>query len=256
MKRILRLAALALFLTGCAAHIDTGNYGVVTQGFGQPTGQVTGPGLQFYNPFGGGVHSIYGQVRTEEFKDEEAVTSDRQEVKTTVVIQTQLNPAKVVPIYTNYRGDVWSNYVDPTVRDTVKAITAKYDAKAQVQNRDRVRQDMEDRLRAKLEPIGVRVVGLNITNFQYNQAYQDAIEQTAVSLQNRIKAQADLQVAQIVAQQKIVEAHGQAQAQRELAAGVTQKSLGYLFYQKWDGKLPTFVGTGASGLFSIPGGGE
>lgn len=238
-------------LAGCA-EIPTQHVGIVEHFSKVAPDETKGAGLSVYMPFGTGIHDMNGEVVTHKLENMDAVTHDRQAVKTSVVVNTQMDLSKAAVIYSNYREDIDSAVIVPKSIETIKATTTFYDAVAQVQQRAAVQNDMERRLRAALLPYGINVVGLTIVNFEYNADYQKAIEDTAVAIQNKVKAQAELQVSKIEADKAIQEARGQAQAQQELARGVSEKSLGYLFYQHWDGHFPTV--TGAQGMIlNIPG---
>ncbi len=128
-----------------------------------------------------------------------------------------------------------------------------YVAKTQVQNRALVQIEM---LRyVQHEPAGRGVIigpgALSIINFSYNDDYQHAIEQTAVAQQNLVKAEAELKVNQIEADQKIATARGEAQSQALLARTINANSLQYEFYKHWDGHLPTVVGSNAGNILDI-----
>lgn len=244
---ILGIASLA-----ACAEIPTQHVGIVEH-FGKVDVAATkDAGLSYYMPWGTGIHDMNGEVVTHRLDNMDAVTHDRQAVKTSVVVNTQLDLSKAATIYSNYRENIDDAVITPKSIETIKATTTFYDAIAQVQQRAAVQADMEKRLRIALAPYGINVVGLTITNFEYNPDYQAAIEATAVSIQNKVKAQAELQVSKIEADKAIQEARGQAQAQQELARGVSEKSLGYLFYQHWDGHFPQVTGVNGM-ILQIPG---
>jgi len=93
--------------------------------------------------------------------------------------------------------------------------------------------------------------GLQIVNFQYNKDYQDAIEQTAVSQQNRIKAENQLAVAKVEAQTKVATARGEADSQALLARTLTDKTLANRWLDKWDGHLSTVSGGNGANIIDI-----
>jgi len=66
-----------------------------------------------------------------------------------------------------------------------------------------------------------------------------------------VKAEAQLKVNQIEAQQKVATARGEAQAQGLLARSINANSLQYEFYKHWDGKLPTVVGSGGGTMLDV-----
>jgi regulator of protease activity HflC (stomatin/prohibitin superfamily) len=183
------------------------------------------------------------------------VTSDRQEVHTSVALLVQVDPATADQTYREYRDSIVDQVVMPKFQEAVKTVTAKYDAQTQVRNRGLVQAEMLSYVQHELAGKGV-IIGpgaLSIINFAYNKDYQDAIEQTAVAQQNLVKAEAQLKVNQIEAEQKVATARGDAEAQGLLARSINANSLQYEFYKHWDGKLPLVVGSGGGTLLDVSG---
>ncbi|MBD5635559.1 MAG: prohibitin family protein, partial [Candidatus Eremiobacteraeota bacterium] len=213
------LAVVALFvlfpLFDSFGIVPAGDTGVVTQFGGVVPGDLKREGLYFVVPGIQAVHVMDTKPHKIELNDAEAVTSDRQEVHTSVTLLVQVDPATADRTYDQYRDTLVDQVVMPKFQEAVKTITAKYDAATQVRNRGAVQAEMLGYVAHELANKGV-IIGpgaLSIINFTYNRSYQDAIEQTAVSQQNLVKAQAQLNVNTIEAQQRVVTARGEAQAQ-------------------------------------------
>lgn len=105
--------------------------------------------------------------------------------------------------------------------------------------------------------ITITVLGLKEGISFENPAIQAAIDEKFASEQkleiqenenaaNIAKAKAEAEAAKIVAQ-------GQAEANRILAESITDEILAQQYYDKWDGKLPTYIsGTDGNTLIQIP----
>jgi regulator of protease activity HflC (stomatin/prohibitin superfamily) len=246
------IGALILVIAGLTVsssfgEVPSGARGVVLR-FGAVTGQIKPEGLYMVNP---GIESVVlmnTQINKIQLDDATAVTSDRQEVHTTVALLVQLDPSRVDATYRDYRQDISDRVIVPTLNEAVKSVTARYDAKFQVQNRSLVQQAIETQIRHDLDGKGVLIPpnGVKIVNFSYNSAYQDAIEQTAVSQQNLVKAEADLKVAQITAQTTITKAEGDSKANALLAQRATPELVQLRTIEKWDGHAPLVVGAGGT----------
>ncbi len=245
------IAALFLFLVvpaiwGSAGQIPAGDTGVVTTFGAVDKGNLKGEGLYFVTPFVQKVHVMDTKPHKVDFNDESAVTSDRQQVTFNLSLVVQTDPHTADITYDQYRDGVVDTIVTPKVLEAAKTITARYDAATQVRNRGLVQTEMLAYIQHETAGKGL-IIGpgaLSLTNFAYNKAYQDAIEQTAVSQQNLTKAEADLKVNKIEAEQKVAAARGEAESQSLLARTLTPSSLQYEFYKHWDGHLPTVVGSG------------
>ena len=105
-------------------------------------------------------------------------------------------------------------------------------------------------------------IGINDMNFE--DAYNEAIQQKSIAQQNAdkqkieneaaiAKAEADKQVAitnaEAEAQKTSIAAEAQAEANRKLAESLSDTLIDYQKVQKWDGKLPTV--SGGNALVSI-----
>jgi regulator of protease activity HflC (stomatin/prohibitin superfamily) len=233
--------------------VQAGARGVVTRFGAVEQGRILPEGLYMVIPIVEEVHVVDTQVRRLDATDVDAVTSDRQTVKTWVAMQVQIDPAQVDQTWRNYRGELVERVVEPKFQEAIKTITARYNAADQIHYRPRITAEMYDFMQRDLAGKGVimQPAGLQIVNFQYNKDYQDAIEQTAVSQQNRIKAENQLQVAKVEAQTKVATARGDADSQGLLARTLTDKTLANRWLDKWDGHLSTVSGGNGANIIDI-----
>lgn len=249
---IVVLAVILFPLMESFGIVPAGDTGVVTQFGGVVMGDLKREGLYMVPPGIQQVHILDTKPHKIQLDATEAVTSDRQEVHTSVALLVQIDPATADQTYREYRDSIVDQVVMPKFQEAVKTITAKYDAATQVRNRGLVQAEMLDYVQHELAGKGL-IIGsgaLSIINFNYNRDYQDAIEQTAVSQQNLVKAEAQLRVNTIEAQQRVATARGEAEAQALLARTINSNSLAFEFYKHWDGKLPLVYG-GAGNIMDI-----
>lgn len=124
-----------------------------------------------------------------------------------------------------------------------------------------------EELRREIEEYGEDVVFVNkvvINDMNFEDAYNEAIQQKSIAQQNAdkqkieneaaiAKAEADKQVAitnaEAEAQKTSIAAEAQAEANRKLAESLSDTLIDYQKVQKWDGKLPTV--SGGNALVSI-----
>ena len=260
---VILLIILVLGLLSSCAQVPNGNIGVVTQ-FGAATGAEFHPGLHFKLPFVQDVATFNTQIQLDQSSSVEAATSDLQTVQTTVAVNFHPDPSQISTIFQRVGTDYKATIIDPAILESVKAVTARYTAAQLVTERAIVKQNIDDVLIQRLAPYNILVDTINITNFHFSDAFNNAIEAKQVAAQAVLTAQQQLDRAKIDAQQQVVTAQAAAQAQivtaqaNAKAQELQQKSLTSLYIQyqalqKWNGVLPQY-NSGALPFLTIPSG--
>jgi len=242
------------------------------------------PGLHFKIPF---VQSVvrfnmqtqkYGADATQSTL-ESAASKDLQVVKMRVVLNYHLAQSKAPEVFTNLGTGYIDKVIVPTVHEAAKATTAQFTAINLITDRESVRADIENLLKVKLAPYNIIVEQVSITDFDFSDQFNVAIENKVTAEQNALTEQNKLAVVQFQAQQVVAAANGQRDSSISLAQGSAQatklnaeaeayrvqlvqqqlsKSPQYVDYIKasrWDGRLSQFLMTGGQtpNLFmSIP----
>ena len=118
-------------------------------------------------------------------------------------------------------------------------------------------------LTAKLTPYHIIVLSVSITNFQFSPQFAQAIEAKVVAAQRALEAKNKLEQIRYEAQRIVIEAEAyynatvrKAEADAE-ALRLRREQLDSLILQwtaleRWDGKLPTFMGSGAIPFIQVP----
>jgi len=232
--------------------IGPGERGVLMD-FGAVQPGVMQPGFHFIVPFMQSV--IHMNVRVQKYKEaERAASKDLQEVKTTVAVDWHINSKDANWIYQHLgtESNVEINIISPTVANAVKAITADYNAKDLIVERDRVRNATENMVRRDLKQYHIMVDSLNITNFQFSSQFSAAIERKQVAQQQALQARYELQRAEVEAKQKIVTATAEAKAMKLKEVSVTPGLIQWEAVQKWNGTLPSIVGGHIPFIVNMP----
>jgi regulator of protease activity HflC (stomatin/prohibitin superfamily) len=244
------LAVLALFvISGSVVTVDAGHVGVLTQ-FGAPTNTTYDPGLHFKLPVMQSVEMFDGRIQKEQV-EAAAASRDLQSVKSTIAVNFQLDTTKASDVYQTIGTDYKFKVIDPAIQEAFKRATAVYTAEELITKREEVKNLAEKNLSAALEKFYVRIDAFNIVNFDFSEAYNEAIEAKQVASQNVLKAQQELAQRQIDAQKEVVDAaaqytatvklaEAQAESQRLQQQSLTQIYLQKLWIDKWDGKLPVY----------------
>jgi len=257
--------ALLLWLLDPFYQVDAGYIGVLTN-FGAPSQQTLEPGLHWRTPFISNIYEVDITPNTAT-TTESAATHDQQNVSTSIAVTFQVNPADAVYIYQNYRDipSLQNTIIAPIVSNDVKAIVSNYDAQDLITKREQLGGEIKDKIATDLTVYDVIVDGVNITNFDFSQAYDQAIEAKQIAQQNALEEQYHLQQVEVSAQQQVVQANAQADAAVATAQGAAKATIlqaqadaqAYALKQKtltpelielalinkWNGQMPTYAST-------------
>jgi regulator of protease activity HflC (stomatin/prohibitin superfamily) len=267
-KNVAWLAALAAILVLLWAldpffQVDAGYIGVLTT-FGAPSQETLAPGLHWRTPFISNIYEISVTPNTAT-TTESAATHDQQNVSTSIAVTFQVNPADAVYIYQNYRDipTLQNVIITPIVSNDVKAIVSNYDAQELITKRDQLASEIKQKISDDLKVYDVIVAGVNITNFNFSAAYEQAIENKQIAQQNALEEQYKLQQVQVSAQQQVVQANAQADAAVAIAQGqakatvlqaeadaqaytlkqkaLTPELIELALINKWNGQMPNYA---------------
>lgn len=173
----------------------------------------------------------------------EAFSKDLQSVQTVLAINYRVDTAKSYSIYKNIGVNYETVLVVPAVNEVLKAITAIYTAEESVTNRVLISEGLVEQLNAKLNDAGLYVTDVNIIDFDFSDAFLNAIEEKQVAQQQLLKAETEKQTAIT---------NAEAEANRSVSASLTDQIIQNKTVEKWDGKLPTVTG-GSGMIISLPG---
>ena len=240
-------AVLVVFilLTNTFVQIGPGQRGVLMD-WGAVQKGVLDPGLHMKVPLMQTVAKLDVRIQNSQAAETSA-SKDLQDVTTTVAVNWHIQGADAEWVYQNIgvESALVSRIIQPAISNTVKAVTAHYNAEDLITERDEVRNQIEDQIHGALTPYRVIVDSVNIVDFRFSPEFAQAIEQKQVAQQRAQQANYDLEKAKVVAQQRIAEATGQAEAQKLLQQSLSPEILQRLAIDKWDGHLPTVLGSGS-----------
>jgi regulator of protease activity HflC (stomatin/prohibitin superfamily) len=250
---VVGVTALLLVVTLLTSmrSVDTGAIGVVTQ-LGKVTGRELGEGFSFVAPWGFNSVTEYDIKTQKQEVQSQAASKDLQDVKGTLVLNYRLERGAVSNMHQTVGADYADKVVTPSINEVFKAATAKYTASELITQRAEVKADVTKALQDRLKQRGIFVEDVNITNFQFSEAFNSAIEAVQVANQNVARARQELETTKVQAEKDITAAQGAAEAQRLQQQTLTTEILQKQAIEKWDGKLPTTYAGGADTLFNIP----
>jgi regulator of protease activity HflC (stomatin/prohibitin superfamily) len=246
--------AILLMIVATYFGVDAGERGIVLR-FGE-VNRVVDPGPHFKIPLAEQVVHMSVRVQKTTTKTE-AASRDLQVVQTTMVLNYNLEPAKAGELYSNIGLNYNERIIDPAVKESFKAAAARYTAEELISKREALKTEVRNYLRDRLQGFGVVVVELSITDFEFSQEFNKAIESKQTAEQNALRAKRDLDRIKVEAEQKIASARAEAEAlrlQRQVISPeliqLRQIEAQIKAIDKWDGKLPNVTG-GATPFINV-----
>lgn len=262
---IIILILVGVVVTASVKIVDAGYRGVLLHwGAVDITQPPLREGLHFVVPFQDEVVNI--EVRTLKYaSDARSASRDLQTVETTVTVNYHPDKETIHILYQNLGLDYESRVIQPAIEETVKQVTAKYNAEELITKRPLVKQDIEFSITERLNKFNVVTEVISITDFEFSPLFAQAIESKVEAEQNALRAENDLRRIEVEARQveasaiglanaNIAEAKGEAEAIAIINNALAENPnyLDWLKTQAWDGKLPLVVGEGGTPFIQIP----
>ena len=214
-----------------ATIIDTGEAGVVLR-LGKYSGIMT-EGFNFKVPFMDNVVKM--DIRDKNSLISTEVSSkDMQTIKIKLNLIYALDGNEVGHIYQKYRTNVEKILIQPTLLEIINSTVAEYDIEEFVSNRSKISKKISDDFSERIKGSGVLVKSINLVEHNFNDKFDASITEKKIAQQNAEKAKYDLERVKL-----------EAEAQKVKANTLTPMILQERAIDKWDGKLPQVVGSGA-----------
>jgi prohibitin 2 len=274
---IIGFILLVVVLAASVKIVEAGHRGVLLNFGAVDTAVSLNEGIHFVIPFRDNVIPI--EVRTQRITENAASASnDLQDVSTQVALNYHVDPTTAQILYQQIGFDYASRVIAPAIQESVKQISARFNAENLITNRETVKSEIEANIKARLAPYNIVVEALSITEFQFTEQFRRAVEAKVEAEQRALQATNDLRRIEIEAQQAEARAIGEQQANIARAEGVRQAAvlqaqgeaeaiqiveaqlrenpryLEWLKTQRWDGVLPLVTGgsEGATPFIEIP----
>jgi len=220
--------------------ISAGERGVVLN-LGAVSDTIMNEGLNFRTPFIQSVKKFDVKIQKDELETG-AASKDLQEVKTTIALNFHIMPDMVNKLYQNIGVNFKTRIIDPAIQEAVKAATAKFTAEEAITKRQAVREEIKTLLTERLKREYIAVDEVSITDFDFSNEFNKAIELKVTAEQQALKAKNDLERVKMEAEQRIAQAKAEAEAIRIQAESISKQG-GQSYVQlkaieKWNGILP------------------
>jgi prohibitin 2 len=272
---IIGIIIISVIASSSVRIVDAGNRGILVQFGNVATENSLDEGIHFVIPFRDNVVQI--EVRTQKIVESATSASkDLQDVSTQVALNYHVNPDRAQVLYQQLGPDYANRVIVPAIQESVKQVTARFNAEELITNRETVKNQIEEQIKARLAPYNVIVDALSITEFAFSQQFTTAVESKVEAQQRALQAQNELRRIQIEAQQNEAKAIGEQKANIARAEGIKQSNvlqaegeaqaitiidaqlrnnptyLEWLKATKWDGVLPLVTGGGSGGQGNTP----
>ena len=276
---IIGFIMVIVVLSASVKIVEAGHRGVLLNFGAVDTSASLNEGIHFVVPFRDNIVQL--EVRTQKTVENAASASrDLQDVSTQVALNYHVDPNTAQILFQQLGFDYASRVIAPAIQESVKQVTARFNAENLITNRETVKSEIENQIKQRLAAYNVEVETISITEFQFSEQFRRAVESKVEAEQRALQATNDLRRIEIEAQQAKARAVGEQQSAIAQAEGVRQANvlkaqgeseaikiidvqlrenpryLEWLKTQRWDGVLPlvTGGGEGATPFIEIPAG--
>jgi len=252
IRRVVIGVIILMLVFGSFFVVGPGQKGVIFNTFTGIKDITYDEGLHFKLPFFEKPYKF--EVRTRIFKDKaSAASKDLQVVSTEIALNYHIDKNKVNDLFKNIGADYEVRIIDPSIQEVVKSITAKHIAEELITKREVVKEEIKSNLRDRLTKSYIILDDLSLTDFDFSDEFNRAIESKVTAEQLALKAERDLERIKTEALQNIEKAKGESESIRIVNEQLLKSPqyIDYLTIQRWDGKMPLALGSGS--LLSITG---
>lgn len=211
-----------------------------------------------------------------------ASSSEGKDIRIDLTFTYQYNIDSVAKVFTQFKGqsgkEVRDTFIKPNIISWTKEVVAKYKvADILGSQRENINKALTEYLSGKFETYGITISNVSLINLEVDSKTAEAInakieaqqkaETQAINNQANIdKAEAEAQVkktqaqaeaeammikAQAEADALLIQSQAEAEANRQIAESLDKNLLDKMYFDAWDGKLPTMV-TGDSSVLLSP----
>ncbi len=236
------IAVIVLFLfviINPMVIVRAGERGVLLK-WGAVQGRVLSEGIHWVMPIRDDVEKV--NVQTQKIEASTASYSkDIQTVTVALALNYHIKPELAGKIWQEVGKDFQARLIDPAIQEAVKSATAKFTAQELVEQRPKVKDEIKVELLNRLNSYFV-VDEFSITNFDFSDAYEGAVEAKQVAQQKAFEQENISKQIDEQAKQRVTTARAEAEAIKIQAEAITQQGgrdyVQLKAIEKWSGELP------------------
>lgn len=184
-------------------------------------------------------------------------SSDAQTMDITMTLQYQIMGDKVLDIAKQYGSlEALQARIESIAIEKTKAVLSAHKAMDIIAKRAEMSPAVEDAIKKAIdEDYFVNVNTVVLTNIDFSDAFETAVEEKMIAEQQQLKAnyENETKVAQAKAnaEAKRIAAQAEKDANDLLQKSLTDEILRQNYIDKWDGKMPQYVGDGSGVIVDI-----
>ena len=250
-------------MTSCVERIDAGYEGIKVNLYGSNKGVddvslVTG--AVWFNPFTQNVYEYPTFAQTVDYEAFEVNSKDGTKFTIDPSMLVKIEDGKSPQIFRKYRKDVdeiikGSLYI--YVKDAARNVFNKFTADSIISNRILVDKAFDEQVRTAFAKEGFQLEQLT-PGIAYPKSYEDAINAKNKAIQDEMRvsneiavAQANAKKAEAEAQVLVAKAKAEAEAYRLKTQSLTPLIIQQAWIEKWNGEVPTVVGSNSSMFYDL-----
>lgn len=190
-----------------------------------------------------------------------AYSSDAQTMDISMTLQYQIMSDHVMEIANQYGSlDILQNRLQSIAVEKSKTVLSSHKAMDIISNRSEMSPAVEKEIKNAIdESYFVNVTAVVLTNIDFSDAFELAVEEKMIAEQTKLKAayenetklaqveaeaKAKITAAEADAKAKTIAAEAEKTANELLEKSITDKILQKSYLDKWDGKLPNVISDG------------
>lgn len=249
------VSVIAFVVVPFSMHtVDTGEVAVVKQ-FGEAK-EVKTAGLH-YDFWGTHQYQRYDTKVQDVAIETMAYSSDAQTMTIAMTVQYQIMSEKAIDIAKTYGTlEALTSRIQAIAVEKAKSTLSAYKAMDIIANRADMSPAVEEAIRSAVgDEYFVNITTIVLTNIDFSDAFELAVEEKMVAEQKQLKADYEnatkIAAAEAEAKAKILAAEATAKANELLEKSLTDKILQEMYLNKWNGVLPSVM-TGEDVSVMIP----
>lgn len=229
------LAIITVFFSSITT-INTGEVGIRIR-FGKVVDNRTTEGVNFKIPVIEKIEKMNVKVQKIEL-DAASASRDLQDVNMSLAVNYRVDSENAKNLYKTVGNNYKDTVLEPAIKESIKSVISEYTAEELITKRTEVSKKCLDTLQSKVEKYGLMIEDFNITNFNFSEEFNKAIEEKQVAEQKVLTAKQELEKEKIEAEKKIVAAKAEKEANELKEKSLTENIIKEKFIEKWNGELP------------------
>ncbi len=205
-----------------------------------------------------------------------AYSSDAQTMNIQMTLQYQVMSDRILDVASQYGSlATLQNRIQSISIEKTKSILSSHKAMDIIADRASMSPAVEEAIKAAVgEEYCVNVVAVVLTNIDFSDAFEQAVEEKMIAEQSKLKAeyenetkvaraeaeaeaklkaaQAEIEIAKAEAESKKIAAEAQAEANAIVNKSLTDKILQEKYLEKWNGELPNVMAGNEGTSILIP----